>query len=494
MKCVRLGVVCVGLLALSVPLEAAPLSTSFSYQGQLKLGGVPISGLADFEFSLWDQAALGAQIGATQTKLSVGVQNGLFAVELDFGASAFTGSERWLQVTVRHPAGVGNYVSLDGRERIAAAPYSLFSLNTFWQASGNAISNTNSGFVGINRSSAVNNVEYFGIQAASTGTEYGGMYVRTNGTNAKPFYGYASGSGLTSQTAWTYLDGATGDWHIHNGDDRITVTDTGNVGIGVTSPGFPLDVNGRVRFRQTGSTAGIWFYQTTPAADRAFVGMYDDNTVGLYGGTGAGWGLLMNTTSGDVGIDTATPQGRLQIVNGTDSEPSGGGFLIVGATGGANISVDNNEIMGRNNGAVAPLYLNNDGGNVHMAVAGGGVSIGTTTIPTGVRLAVDGKVLCEELEVQLSQDWPDFVFDKSYSLMPLDEVERSIAEHGHLPGIPSAADVAARGLNVGQMQAQTLQKIEELTLHMIELDKRLRALEQENQDLRERLSASGGVR
>ncbi len=68
----------------------------------------------------------------------------------------------------------------------------------------------------------------------------------------------------------------------------------------------------------------------------------------------------------------------------------------------------------------------------------GTMSLGTGSVPAGYRLAVAGKVICEEVEVQLQTDWPDFVFEDSYPLMSLNEVEKSIQEDGHLPGIPSA--------------------------------------------------------
>jgi len=143
---------------------------------------------------------------------------------------------------------------------------------------------------------------------------------------------------------------------------------TGRVGIGTTAPGHLLDVAGRMRVREGGGTAGIWFYQDTPAADRAFLGMYDDDTFGLYGNTVAGWSLFMDTTSGNVGIDTNIPEAKLHIISSSDTEPGGGGFLVLGSTTGANISMDNNEIMARNNGATATLFLNADGGTVSVPV------------------------------------------------------------------------------------------------------------------------------
>lgn len=83
-----------------------------------------------------------------------------------------------------------------------------------------------------------------------------------------------------------------------------------------------------------------------------------------------------------------------------------------------------------------------------------------------------------------STGWSDYVFAEDYRLAPLSEIEAHIKEKKHLPGIPSAAEVADRGVNVGDMQARLLAKIEELTLHQIAQDKRIAALERENASLR----------
>jgi hypothetical protein len=97
----------------------------------------------------------------------------------------------------------------------------------------------------------------------------------------------------------------------------------GNVGLGVPDPGFRLDVGDRIRLRQgSSSSAGLWLYQNTPGADRAFVGMANDNLVGLFG-TGVGWALRMHVLTGEVGIGPVAPgsgaltvDGNLNVVNG----------------------------------------------------------------------------------------------------------------------------------------------------------------------------------
>jgi len=103
----------------------------------------------------------------------------------------------------------------------------------------------------------------------------------------------------------------------------------------------------------------------------------------------------------------------------------------------------------------------------------GGVTIGTGNLPTGYRLAVDGKIASEEVLVQLSGNWPDYVFEEDYELLELTDLESYIDENNHLPGIPSAEVVEENGIEVGEMQKMQMEKIEELTLYIIELKRQL---------------------
>ena len=99
-------------------------------------------------------------------------------------------------------------------------------------------------------------------------------------------------------------------------------------------------------------------------------------------------------------------------------------------------------------------------------------------------LSVNGDVICEELKVQDSGSWPDYVFEKDYDLKSLEEVESHIKEKKHLPGVPNAETVCEEGIEVGQMQKLLMEKVEELTLYMIDADKRIKALEAENAQLK----------
>lgn len=105
-------------------------------------------------------------------------------------------------------------------------------------------------------------------------------------------------------------------------------------------------------------------------------------------------------------------------------------------------------------------------------------NIGINTLKPSERLAVDGKVKAKEVIVT-ETGWSDFVFEEGYEMPTLAEVKAHIEERGHLPGIPSAEEVERDGVRLGQMDAKLLQKIEELTLYVIEQQEQNRALQKQ---------------
>jgi hypothetical protein len=112
------------------------------------------------------------------------------------------------------------------------------------------------------------------------------------------------------------------------------------------------------------------------------------------------------------------------------------------------------------------------------------VGIGTTNPP--YLLSVKGTVGAEEFIVT-NTGWSDYVFRPGYRLRPLSEVGAYIRANHHLPGIPSEAEVKEKGVSVGEMQSKLLAKVEELTLHMIQAEERNNRLEQQNEELRDRI-------
>jgi hypothetical protein len=123
----------------------------------------------------------------------------------------------------------------------------------------------------------------------------------------------------------------------------------------------------------------------------------------------------------------------------------------------------------------------------NISYAGGNVGIGTTTIPNAYRLAVDGKIIAEELKIEFSNNWvfPDYVFQNNYKLMPLTELKSFVQENNHLPNVPSAKEVEQQGgIEVGEMSRKLLEKVEELTLYMIQENEKITSIQQELEKLK----------
>jgi hypothetical protein len=137
------------------------------------------------------------------------------------------------------------------------------------------------------------------------------------------------------------------------------------------------------------------------------------------------------------------------------------------------------------------LYVGNPA-NANSAIAAldvkenGYIGVGTRTPHS--ELAVAGTVTAKKVKVTAT-GWPDFVFEKQYLLLPLSKVEQFIEENKHLPGIPSASLIEKEGHDIGDMNNKLLQKIEELTLYLIEEQKERRKLEETVKKLQQQISA-----
>jgi hypothetical protein len=296
----------------------------------------------------------------------------------------------------------------------------------------------------------------------------------------------------------------------------LTINPNGNVGIGTTNPQgllhlhTPNGVTNQLILSKTNgpdATVGILFaddaWAWNGSAGSASIGAADDGAYGGYlafsttlDGSGSG-GVpterMRITNSGNVGIGTATPAAALNVVGnvgrevarfqGSTDVTNYRNFISIYTTNpGFWWELSNQDSSG--NGSTNGLaFRENSAGNgdpVRMYLQqGGDVGIGTTT--PAYPLSVNGTVEAKEVIVQTG--WSDYVFNPAYRLAPLSKVEAQIKADGHLPGIPSAKEVAAHGVNLGDMEAKLLAKVEELTLRQIDEEKRIGALEQENQVL-----------
>jgi hypothetical protein len=131
---------------------------------------------------------------------------------------------------------------------------------------------------------------------------------------------------------------------------------------------------------------------------------------------------------------------------------------------------------------IAPARANKDGLRISWD---GNVAIGDDQYATkhvGYKLAVKGNIIAELVRVKLHQDWPDYVFKKGYNLLPLPELERFVNTHKHLPEVPAAEEMTQQGQDLGQMNLILLQKIEELTLYVIQLNREVAELKKGDED------------
>lgn len=128
------------------------------------------------------------------------------------------------------------------------------------------------------------------------------------------------------------------------------------------------------------------------------------------------------------------------------------------------------------------MFFSTDYSARMMILNNGNIGIGTTesgmlSNPNGYKLAVNGKIGAKEVQVEnTSSTWADYVFDPNYKLMPLRDVENFVKVNKHLPEIPSADEVKTHGHKLGEMDVLLLKKVEELTLHVIELKKEIEEL------------------
>ena len=228
-----------------------PQTSAFTYQGILKgLSGGPLTGTADLEFRLFP-AALGAfQVGPTVSANGVSVVNGVFTATLDFG-HLFNGSERWLEIAVRSPAGVGDFTTISPRVKIATTPYASFA----FFAESAAVAETASGApwsgitgVPLNVSEAFSPWQ---VPQFESGIEYGGkVFIGSSG----PREGVLNVDGALQFSAEKggILFGASDD----NGD-KVTIT-RANVSAGITELRVTVGSNAPADFFTIGtSTSGF---------------------------------------------------------------------------------------------------------------------------------------------------------------------------------------------------------------------------------------------
>jgi hypothetical protein len=176
-------------------------------------------------------------------------------------------------------------------------------------------------------------------------------------------------------------------------------------------------------------------------------------------------------------------QGSLQLYYPTSSGNyfNGSGLLNIQTftNGGCSIDASVGGSVSPNAGLLinyfcgANTYINtgNNGGEIHLGktIINGKKSL----LHPDAWLSVNGKIVCRELYITKSSDWPDYVFEKDYKLMELKKLKSYYEKHKHLPDIPSADEIHEKGIDASEMIKLLLKKIEELTLYIVELEEKI---------------------
>ncbi len=389
--------------------EATDLVSTFTYQGYLEQAAVPVTATCDFQFSLFDAVAAGAQVGSTLARTNVAVSGGIFTVPLDFGAAAFNGQDRYLSVSARCPAGAGAFTPLTPRQPITPAPYSMFAVRVQWAN----ILGIPAGFLdGVDNTGA--DWSLTGNAGTTAGTNFIGttdnqpLEFRVNNTGVMRFIPTINTpniiGGFGSNTVTAGVVGATigGGGHSIIGANQVT-DHFGTIGGGAGNRAGNNDgdtgnrpnatVGGGRNNIAVGDNATVSGGFGNSANSGAAVGGGIDNTAGLRATIGGGEqnsatgngatisGGLNNTASGEAsmvgGGRDNTASGEVATVSGGQNNTASGNFSFA-AGRDANANDNGAFVWSDSRGAV----FNSLGDNTFNVRASGGTFIFSSSPPT----------------------------------------------------------------------------------------------------------------
>lgn len=303
-------------------------------------------------------------------------------------------------------------------------------------------------------------------------------------------------SGTRGDFAIEYHEGGLNFWKpwkeggINAGDNYLFLKDDGKVGINTNAPRTRLDVNGDMTVRGLATGAGLKMVvvnETGIFSSEDIVG--GDNlgnhtatqNLNLNGyflsGDSEDEGIYIDH-DGNIGVNTAQPIASFDMVSQSDNS------LMVRTTTANNSSLwAINSINGYGIG-VEPdgtgyIYSSYPTKNKLIYFKNNKVGIGAPPKETH-NLYVAGGITTEEVKVRIQSNWTDYVFKKDYALLSISDLEAFIDQNGHLPEVPSSEDVENNGVNLGEMNALLLKKIEELSLYVIDLKKEIDILKEKN--------------
>ncbi len=274
-----------------------------------------------------------------------------------------------------------------------------------------------------------------------------------------------------------------------------TLPTTGNVGINTVNPAMPLDVNGDANFGNTTDRFYIRISSSlypelrfrTPTDNEVIrlgvvVGQQDfpasDGDFYIYSAaTGTmpfvakkNGNISLVANSGSTGIGITDPKYKLNVAQDItmNGDINVAQFGVSGSSDPAKRVVMGYDVNGAGFGFIKAGWFQHQWTNLALQPNGGNVGIGITN-PTE-KLAVNGNIRSKEVKVEAT-NWPDYVFEEDYNVGTLKGLESYIKANKHLPEMPTANEVEANGIALGEMNKLLLKKVEELTLHLIEQNK-----------------------
>lgn len=262
------------------------------------------------------------------------------------------------------------------------------------------------------------------------------------------------------------------------GASRLAIDNSGNIGIGNVTPGFPLNfapiLGDKISLWGNGSDHYGFGIQSNLLQIHTD---FDVSDIAFGYGSSVAFNETMRIKgNGYVGIGTSNPNAPLTFPASLEHKIT----LYPGATGNVGFGVRGNLLQIYADHPNADIGLGYDQFGTfteRMRIRGNGnVGIGTSN-PT-YKLSVNGTIQAKEVRVETG--WADYVFDENYDLLPLETVASYIHKNKHLPAIPSAKEIQKDGVAVGEMQTKLMEKIEELTLYVIDLNERIKILEEAN--------------
>ena len=307
---------------------------------------------------------------------------------------------------------------------------------------------------------------------AKNGTSYGTLYLNDYGGNT-----YLSAQGSIA------IGDLASDINQFNAFNSLYIDGGGgNIGVGTNSPVARLDVGGRSDEANTVINAEVNYEGTSNVIAVNGYSVPSNQVWGTGGKFTGGWygvqGFVPAETEGTFssyavyGANQSTGSGTKYGVYGSATTTGTG--TKYGVYGSASTVASSYAVYASGNLKVTnKLYI--------------GTSAAQEADAASYELAVDGEAIVEEVFVKNSSNWPDYVFNSNYDLMPLEEVEAQIEKQGHLPGILSEKEVA-KGYAVAEMQKDLLEKIEELTLYAIEANRKNKELQGQIVELQEQMS------